>query len=44
MEKSVEHLSFGLIFWQILLIVLIIAAVYFIVKLYKKTMKYLDRK
>lgn len=44
MEKIVENFSFGLFFFQTLLFVLLLAILYFIVKLYKRTMKYLDRK
>lgn len=43
MEKTLENFSLSLFIWQIIMLVLLIAAVYFIVKLYSKLMKYLDR-
>lgn len=43
MEKTLENFSSSLFIWQIIMLVLLIAAVYFIIKLYSKLMKYLDR-
>lgn len=42
MEQSVENLSYGLIFWQAFLFILIIAIMYFIFKLYRGIMRSLD--
>jgi len=39
MEKDIPDFDISLLFWQVLLVALLIAAVYFPVKLYKKLMK-----
>jgi len=44
MEKIVSEFSLGLFLMQTLMFVLLIIVVYFIIKLYKKLTKYLDRK
>jgi len=44
MEKLINDFSVSLFLWQIFLFVLLIVAVYFIVKLYKKVMRHLDNK
>lgn len=43
-EKLFENFSFGLFLWQTLMFILLIVIVIAIVKLYKKLMKYLDKK
>lgn len=44
MEKTVENFSIELLFLQTLILVLALTIVYFLVKLYKKTLKYLEKK
>jgi len=44
MVKLTNQLEYGLFFWQIFLLVLLIFIVYSIVRLYKKVMRYLDNK
>lgn len=44
MKKTLDNFSFGLFLWQILMFIVLIVIVIAIVKLYKKLMKYLDRK
>jgi|LakMenEpi03Aug12_release.lakeMendotaPanAssembly.Ray.scaffolds.fasta_scaffold698679_2 large-conductance mechanosensitive channel len=44
MEKTLDAFSIGIFLWQILNIIILIVIVIAIVKLYKKLMKYLDRK
>ena len=44
MGKGINNFGWGLFLWQILMILLLIVIVYYIVKLYKKIMKYLDAK
>ncbi|OAZ04807.1 hypothetical protein FLB_06550 [Flavobacterium succinicans] len=44
MEKTINDLSIGLFLWQLFVLVLLITIVYFVVKLYKKVVKYLDNK
>ena len=44
MEKILNDFSFGLFIWQILVIILLVIIVYSIIKLYRKLIKYLDRK
>ncbi len=44
MEKIVNDFSIGLFLWQLFVLVLLITIVYFVVKLYKKVVKYLDNK
>jgi len=43
MEKTINDFSIGLFLWQILLLVLLIAIVYFIVKFGKVFYKYLKK-
>ena len=42
MEKMINDFSFGLFLWQTFVLVLLVAILYFIVKLYKKVMLYLE--
>ncbi|SHG65750.1 hypothetical protein SAMN05443549_105254 [Flavobacterium fluvii] len=44
MEKLINDFSISLFLWQTFLFVSLIVVVYFIVKLYKKVMRYLDNK
>lgn len=44
MEKIIKDFSIGLFLWQVLLFVVIIVVIYFMVKLYKKIILYLDNK
>ena len=44
MEEILIEKSYGLIVWQIVLITLIVFALYFVIKLYKKMTNYLDLK
>ncbi len=44
MEKILNDFSFGLFIWQILIIILLLIIIYSIIKLYRKLIKYLDRK
>jgi hypothetical protein len=44
MEDLLENFSIGIFLWQILNIIILIVIVVAIIKLYKKLMKYLDRK
>lgn len=44
MEKIIKDFSIGLFLWQVLLFVVIIVVIYFMVKLYKKIIVYLDNK
>jgi len=44
MEKLVENFSIGLFLLQTLMFLVLIIVVFAIVKLYKKLMKYLDKK
>jgi large-conductance mechanosensitive channel len=44
MEKTLDAFSFGIFLWQTLNIIILIVIVIAIVKLYKKLMKYLDKK
>jgi F0F1-type ATP synthase membrane subunit b/b' len=44
MKKTLDNFSFGLFLWQTLMFIVLIVIVIAIVKLYKKLMKYLDRK
>jgi hypothetical protein len=43
MEKIIYDVSFGLFFWQMVMLILAIAILYYMVKLYKKVTKYLDK-
>lgn len=43
MEKMLNNISIGLLFWQLLLLVLSITLVYYIMKRHKKWIKYLER-
>lgn len=43
MEKIINDVSFGLFFWQMVMLILVIATLYYIVKLYKKVTKYLNK-
>lgn len=43
MEKIIKDVSFGLFFWQMVMLILAIAILYYMVKLYKKVTKYLDK-
>ncbi len=42
MEKTVNDFSLSLFLWQILVIILLAVIIFYIVKLYKKIVKYLD--
>jgi hypothetical protein len=44
MEKILDNFSIGLFFLQTLMFLVLIIVVFAIVKLYKKLMKYLDKK
>jgi large-conductance mechanosensitive channel len=41
---QIDDFSFGLVIWQILLFIIIVFAVYFLVKLYTKFSRVLDLK
>ncbi len=41
---EVNDFSIGLFLWQIFYLLILIIVLYFIIKLYRKLMKYLDRK
>lgn len=43
MEKTINDFSIGLVLWQLFIILLIIAVVYFVIKLYKKITKHIDK-
>lgn len=43
MVKIINDVSFGLFFWQMVMLILAIAILYYMVKLYKKVTKYLDK-
>jgi hypothetical protein len=44
MENIVNDFSISLFLWQLFVLVLLITIVYFVIKLYKKVVKYLDNK
>ena len=44
MEKMINDFSFSLFLWQTFVLVLLVAIVYFLVKLYKKVMLNLESK
>lgn len=43
MEKSISNFSLGLFLWQILIFLIIIVILYFVLKLYRKITKFLDK-
>lgn len=44
MDKLINDFSISLILWQLFLLVLLIGAVFLLVKVTKKVMRYLDHK
>lgn len=43
MEKTISDFSFELFFWQLLGLIVVIVIIYFLIKLYKKIIKYVDK-
>lgn len=43
MKKMISEIDFGLLIWQLIMIVVIIVIVFSLLKLYKKLIKYLER-
>jgi large-conductance mechanosensitive channel len=43
MEKMTNDFSLGLFLWQITVFIILIVIIYFLIKLYRKLIKYLDR-
>lgn len=43
MEKIINHFSIGLFLWQTFVLVLLVVVAYYLIKLYKKVNKYLDK-
>lgn len=43
METTINSFSFGLLTWQILTVLILIIMIYYLLKLYKKLMSFLDK-
>jgi F0F1-type ATP synthase membrane subunit b/b' len=43
MEKIIDNMSFGIFFTQTIMFILLFIIIYYLIKLYKKVIKYLDK-